>query len=253
MHHSSSPCHLLPQDGLAQQFPLPHHRLGVTSAVSRSNYLNNVVAIGYTGVVPLGAYPNALGDFTHRVDLSRNNAGQCAPNDGGPAGTASDIIDNSALWQVLAGAGRCWQVLAGSGGSMKMPTLRIITAPTSPRDCVQAYCYPGSRPGSNELNFLASETSLCYAYSFDSRGFKGVSPGASNGQLIQMAFWLCPSNWDDEDLDNIPRISWRDALGKRCSKSVTPGTTCCSIQHPEAASGKPPHIEWARSGRPNWW
>ena len=121
-------------------------------------------------------------------------------------------------------SGRCWR--GREGGSMKMPTLRIITAPTSPRDCVQAYCYPGSRPGSNELNFLASETSLCYAYSFDSRGFKGVSPGASNGQLIQMAFWLCPSNWDDEDLD---------------------------IQHPEAASGKPPRIEWARSGGPNWW
>ena len=93
------------------------------------------MANGYTGVVPLGAYPNALGDFTHRVDLNRNNAGQCAPNDGGPGGTASDIIDNSALWQVLAGS------------SMKMPTLRIITAPTSPRDCVQAYSYLGSRPG----------------------------------------------------------------------------------------------------------
>jgi len=63
------------------------------------------VANGYTGVVPLGAYPNALGDFTHGVDLSRYNAGQCAPNDGGPGGMASDIIDNSALWQVLAGAG----------------------------------------------------------------------------------------------------------------------------------------------------
>ncbi len=74
------------------------------------------MAIGYTGVVPLGAYTNALGDFTHGVDLSRYNAGQCAPNDGGPGGTASDIIDNSALWQVLAGAGRCWQVLAGAGG-----------------------------------------------------------------------------------------------------------------------------------------
>ncbi len=193
-------------------------------------------------MVPLGAYPNAWGDFTHRVNLSRYNAGQCAPNDGG----WEERLQTSSTTPL---SGRCWR----EGGSMKMPTLRIITAPTSPRDCVQAYCYPGSRTGSNELTFLASETSLCYAYSFDSRDFKGVSRGASNGQLIQMAFWPCPSNWDDEDLDNILRISLRDALGKRCSKSVTPWTTCCSIQHPEAASGKPPRIEWARSGGPNWW
>lgn len=68
-----------------------------------------------------------------------------------------------------------------AGGSTKMPTLRVIAAPTSPRDRVRAYCYPGSRTGSSELNFLTSETGLSYAYSFDSKDFKGVSPGASNG------------------------------------------------------------------------
>lgn len=79
---------------------------------------------------------------------------------------------------------------------------------------MQAYRYPGARTGSSVLNFLASETSLSYAYSFDSRDFNGMSPSASNGQLIQMAFWLCPSDWDDDDQGNIMSISLRDSMGQ---------------------------------------
>ena len=48
-------------------------------------YLSNNAANGFTGVVPLGAFPNTLGDLTHGADLSRYNAGVYGTIDGGTA------------------------------------------------------------------------------------------------------------------------------------------------------------------------
>jgi hypothetical protein len=184
-------------------------------------YLNNIEANGYTGVVPLGAYPNTLGDSTHGVDLSRYNAGQYGTNNGGPGGTASDIIDNSGLWQALAG-----------GRLNEDADAPYYNGTNFTRDYVQAYRYPGARTGSSVLNFLASETSLSYAYSFDSRDFNGMSPSASNGQLIQMAFWLCPSDWDDDDQGNIMSISLRDSMGQTVFQVGYTGDNMLQYQTP---------------------
>ena len=164
-------------------------------------YLNNIDANGYTGVVPLGAYPNTLGDGTHGVDLSRYNAGDYGTNGGGPGGTATDIVDNSGLWRALAGGRLNEDVDAPYyyGGSFN-------------RDYVQAYRYPGAHSGASVLNLLASDTDLSYAYSLDSRDFKGTAPSTTNGSLIQMAFWLCPSDWDDTDTDNILGLALRDSM-----------------------------------------
>lgn len=166
-------------------------------------YLNNIDSNGYTGVVPLGAYPNTLGDSTHGADLSRYNAGAYGTNNGGPGGSAADIADNSGLWRALGG-GRLNEDADAPyyyGGSFS-------------RDYVQAYAYPGARTGSSVLNLLASETSLSYAYTLDSRDFDGMTPAASGASLVQMAFWLCPSDWDDDDTDNILALSLTDAMSQ---------------------------------------
>ncbi len=166
-------------------------------------YLNNIDANGYTGVVPLGTYPNTLGDGTHGADLSRYNAGKYGSNSGGPGGTAVDIEDNSGLWHALAGGRLNEDVDAPYyyGGNFA-------------RDYVHAYRYPGARTGAAVLNFLASETNLSYAYTLDSRDFNGAAPSSTGASLIQMAFWLCPSDWDDTDTDNILGISLRDAMNQ---------------------------------------
>jgi len=164
-------------------------------------FLNNIEANGFTGVVPPGTYPNTLGDGTHGADLSRYNAGEYGANNGGPGGTAADILDNSGLWRALAG-----------GRLNEDENAPYYYGGSFTRDYAQAYRYPGTRTGANVLNFLASETNLRYAYSLDSRDFNGLAPAASNGMLIQMAFWLCPSDWDDDDLDNLMSISLRDAM-----------------------------------------
>lgn len=166
-------------------------------------YLNNLDANGYTGVVPLGAYPNTLGDSSHGADLSRYNAGQYGTNNGGPGGTAADIADNSGLWQALAG-----------GRLNEDADAPYYYGGTFSRDYVQAYGYPGARTGSTVLNFLASETDLSYAYTLDSRDFDGVAPSASGASLVQMAFWLCPSDWDDDDTDNLLSLSLKDAMNQ---------------------------------------
>lgn len=80
------------------------------------------------------------------------------------------------------------------------------------RDYVQAYRYPGARTGAAVLNFLGSDTDLSYAYTLDARDFNGSVPSTSGSSLIQMAFWLCPSDWDDTDTDNILGLSLRDAM-----------------------------------------
>jgi len=166
-------------------------------------YFNNIEANGFTGVVPLGAYPNTLGDGTHGADLSRYNAGEYGSNNGGPGGTAIDIPDNSGLWRAMAG-GRLNE-------DMDAP---YYYGSTFTRDYVQAYRYPGARTGSAVLNFLGSETDLSYFYTLDSRDFNGVTPSATGASLIQMAFWLCPSDFDDPDTDNIMSISLVDAMNQ---------------------------------------
>lgn len=166
-------------------------------------YLNNIDANGFTGVVPLGAYPNTLGDGTHGPDLSRYNAGQYGSNNGGPGGTATDIADNSGLWQALAG-GRLNEDLSAP----------YYHGSTFTRDYVHAYRYPGARTGAAVLNFLASDVDLSYAYNIDSRDFNGTSPLATGGSLIQMAFWLCPSDFDDPDTENLMSISLVDAMNQ---------------------------------------
>jgi hypothetical protein len=54
-------------------------------------FLNNIDVNGFTGVVPLGTYPNTMGDGTHGADLSRCNTGQYETPNGGPGGTAVDL------------------------------------------------------------------------------------------------------------------------------------------------------------------
>lgn len=189
------------QDGY--RIPLDGQILSAFLTGDAQFYLNNIDANGYTGVVPLGAYPNTLGDSTHGADLSRYNAGQYGTNNAGPGGTALDIADNSGLWRALSG-GRLNEDAAAPyyfGGSFN-------------RDYVQAYRYPGARSGSAVLNLLASDVNLSYAYTLDSRDFSGTTPSSTNNSLIQMSFWLCPSDWDDTDTDNILGISLQDAMSQ---------------------------------------
>lgn len=189
------------QDGY--RIPLNGQILSAFLAGDAQFYLNNIDANGFTGVVPLGTYPNTLGDGTHGADLSRYNAGQYGTNNGGPGGTAVDISDNSGLWRALAG-----------GRLEEDADAPYYNDGSFTRDYVHAYRYPGARTGLSVLNLLASDTSLSYAYSLDSRDFGGTTPAATGSSLIQMAFWLCPSDWDDTDLDNILSLSLRDAANQ---------------------------------------
>lgn len=184
-------------------------------------YLNNLDANGYTGIVAPGAYPNTLGDGTHGVDLSRYNAGQYGTNNGGAGGTAADILDNSGLWQAL------------SGGRLN----EDVDAPyyygtTFSRDYVQAYRYPGARTGTSVLNLLASDVDLSYSYTLDARDFDGTAPSSTGGSLIQMAFWVCPSDWDDADTDNILGISLRDSMNQTVFKVGYTGDNMLQYQLP---------------------
>jgi len=189
------------QDGY--RIPLNGQILSADIIGDAQFYLNNIDANGYTGVVPLGTYPNTLGDGTHGADLSRYNAGAYGTNRGGPGGTATDIADNSGLWRALAG-GRLNEdvnVPYYNGGSFT-------------RDYVHAYRYPGARTGSAVINLLASETNLSYAYTLDARDINGTTPSATGSNLIQMAFWACPSDWDDTDTGNILGLSLKDAMNQ---------------------------------------
>jgi hypothetical protein len=189
------------QDGY--RIPLDGQILSTFLAGDAQFYLNNIDANGYTGVVPLGAFPNTMGDGTHGVDLSRYNAGEYGLNNGGPGGTAADIVDNAGLWRALAG-GRLNEDVAAP----------YYYGSNFTRDYVHAYRYPGARTGAAVLNFLASEVSLSYSYTLDARDFNGTVPSATGANLIQMAFWLCPSDWDDDDTDNILSLSLTDAMSQ---------------------------------------
>jgi hypothetical protein len=166
-------------------------------------YLNNNAANGFTGVVPPGAFPNTLGDATHGADVTRYNAGQYGLSNGGPGGTAADIADDSGLWQALAG-----------GRIAEDANAPLYTGSTFNRDYVQGYAYPGSRTGTQVLNLLASDTDLSYRYTLDSRDFDGISPTLTDSHLIDLSFWLCPSDWDDPELGNVLGLSFVDSNGQ---------------------------------------
>lgn len=166
-------------------------------------YLGNNSANGYTGVVAPGAFPNTLGDMTHGADLSRYNAGQYGTNHGGPGGTAVDITDNSGLWRALSG-GRLNEDLGAP----------FYLGNTFQRDYAAAYGYTNARTGSQVLNVLATDEDLHYAYQFDDRDFNGLAPSMTGSSLIDLAFWACPSDYDDTESINVLGMAFKDSLGR---------------------------------------
>jgi hypothetical protein len=166
-------------------------------------YLNNMPSSGYTGVVPLGAYPNTLGDGTHGPDLSRYNAGQYGTSNGGPGGTAVDIADNIGLWRALAG-----------GRLTEDANAPYYYGSQYLRDQVVAYRLTTAHTGSQVLSLFAAQSNLSYAYSLDSRDLGGVAPASTTASLIQMSFWVNPTSWDDPDTGNIMGLTLRDAANQ---------------------------------------
>ncbi len=168
-------------------------------------YLNNTSSSGYTNVVPLGAYPNTLGDGAHGSDLSRYNAGQYGTNNGGPGGTAVDIADNSGLWRAQAGGRLSEDANAPYyyGGQFY-------------RDQVVVYRQTSSaHSGDQSLSLFAAEANLSYSYSLEARDFSGINPASTTASLIQMSFWILPSDWDDPDSGgNMMGLSLRDAANQ---------------------------------------
>ncbi len=119
-------------------------------------YLNNNSANGYTGVVPVGAYPNTLGDGTNGPDVTRYNAGQYGTNNGGPGGGAADIGDNSGLWQALSG-GRLYEDASAP----------YYYGNQYDRNQIVAYRNTVPHSGSQTLNLMASDQNLSYLYNMD--------------------------------------------------------------------------------------
>ncbi len=166
-------------------------------------YLGNNASNGFSNIVPPGAFPNTYGDMTHGADVSRYNAGQYGTNQGGPGGVGFDIRDNSGLWQALAG-GRLNEDLGAPfylGNSFQ-------------RDYVAAYAYNNALTGSQVLNILASDVDLHYRYLLDNRDFGGLSPGQTAANLVDVQFWLCPSDYDDTYTDNVLSLAFRDDQGQ---------------------------------------
>lgn len=189
------------QDGY--RVPMNGQILSAYVAGDAQYYLNNNSANGYTGVVPLGAYPNSLGDGTNGPDVTRYNAGQFGSNNSGPGGAAADIADGTGLWQTLSG-GRLYE---------------DATAPYyfgSQYDRNQIVAYRNTMPhsGSQTLNLMASDQSLSYVYHMDSRDFGGLAPGNTAGLQVQMSFWVKPSDWDDPDTGNMLGLSLLDAANQ---------------------------------------
>jgi hypothetical protein len=166
-------------------------------------YLNNNAANGYTGVVPVGAYPNTMGDGTNGPDVTRYNAGQYGSNNGGPGGTAVDIADNSGLWQALSG-GRLYE-------DANAP---YYYGSQLDRNQVVAYRNTMAHGGSQTLNLMASDQNLSYLYNMDSRDFGGILPTSTAGMQVQMSFWVKPSDWDDPATGNIFGLSLLNAANQ---------------------------------------
>ena len=163
-------------------------------------YLNNNSANGYTGVVPVGAYPNTLGDGTNGPDVTRYNAGQYGTSSGGPGGGAADIRDNSGLWQALSG-GRLYED-AGAP---------YYYGSQFDRNQIVAYRNTMPHSGSQTLNLMASDQNLSYLYNMDSRDLGGIAPASTAGLQVQMSFWVKPTDWDDPDTGNIFGLSLLDS------------------------------------------
>ena len=169
-------------------------------------YLNNNPAEGFTGVVPLGAYPVTMGDGDggwHGPDVTRYNAGAYGSNSSGPGGTAVDILDNSGLWQALAG-GRLDEDKDAPyyyGGQLF-------------RDQVVAYHFLYPHAGSQVLSLMAADADLSYRYTLDSRDLGGLHPASTAASLVQMSFWVRPTDWDNEDTGNIFGLSLRDSMDR---------------------------------------
>ncbi len=177
-------------------------------------YLNNNAGNGFTGIVPSSTFPNNMGDSTHGSDVSRYNAGQYGINAGGPGGTATDIADNTGLWQAIAG-GRLNEDIGGTlanGYQYLGNTGGLVFAQN--RDYVHAYRYTGARTGTQVLNLLAQDTSLQYDYALESRDLGGTNPSATLASIIAMTFWFCPADTDDTDTGNLFGLTLRDALGQ---------------------------------------
>lgn len=166
-------------------------------------YLSNNAANGFTGVVPLGAFPNTLGDLTHGADLSRYNAGVYGTNNSGPGGTAADIGDNTGLWTALAG-GRLHEDIGAP----------LYQGDTFHRDYIAAYGYTSPHSGSQVLNVLATDVDLRYNYQLDSRDYDGFTPSLTNSQKIDLVFWTCPSDYDDSVTSNVLGMTFKDSLGQ---------------------------------------
>ncbi len=166
-------------------------------------YLNNTPASGYTGVVPLGSYPNNMGDGTNGPDLSRYNAGQFGTNNGGPGGTATDVADNTGLWQALVG-----------GRLNEDADAPYYYGGQYTRDQIVAYRQTTPHSGTQSLGLIAGDTNLRYLYSLDSRDLNGFAPVSTTSSLIQMSFWVNPTDWDDLDTGNILGLSLMDAANQ---------------------------------------
>lgn len=166
-------------------------------------YLDNNAGNGHTGIVPFGAYPNNLGDTFNGPDLSRYNAGQFGTNNGGPGGTAADITDNAGLWQVVYG-----------GRLDEDADAPFYYDGQYTRDQIVAYRQTLPHSGTQSLGLIAGDTDLRYHYSLDSRDFNGIDPASTAASLMQMSFWVNPTDWDDTDTGNIFGLSILDAAGQ---------------------------------------
>lgn len=167
-------------------------------------YLNNSLANGYTGIVAPGAYPNGQGDATHGADVSRYNAGQYGTGGSGPGGTAADIADNSGLWRALSGG----RLNEDAGAPFYLGS-------QFHRDYIAAYGYSGARTGDQVLNLLAYDQDMRYSYSLDNRDFKGIDPAMTSDMRIDLSFWTCPTDADDDMIGiNTVGMSFKDSLGQ---------------------------------------
>lgn len=169
-------------------------------------YLMNNPANGYTGVVPLGAYPITMGDGDggwHGPDVTRYNAGAYGTSNSGPGGTAVDIADNTGMWQALAG-GRLNEDKDAPyyfGGQLF-------------RDQVVAYHFLYPHSGSQVLSVMAADENLSYSYTLDSRDLGGLNSASMGTAMVQMSFWVRPTDWDNEDTGNIMGLSLMDSMNQ---------------------------------------
>lgn len=156
-----------------------------------------------TWVAP-AATPNSAGDTTHGSDVTRYNAGIFGINNGGVGGLATDIRDDTGLWQAVSG-GRINDDAAAPNFNGTV---------TQGRDHIIAWRYPNPQDGAQVLDVLASDVDLSYKYSLDSRDLNGLAPNLSSEYRTTMSFWFCPTDSDDGFADNVFSLSLRDNTGQ---------------------------------------